>query len=310
MRDNVQNIHTNRKDIIELTRWKYADPEVRRAQAQELWADIRRKRRTKRQVKGERAAENGLIVASEVESIPVSVSDAGQFVHFPASSDDIRNVMRLLPRGLLDGLVGIELCLGAEYQRDPSVYDLEDGYEPDPLVGRIGDQMLPGIYRGHCLGYYSRPHSTIRVFAYVYDPEKVDVRLWGVYLRLQMLATVVHEIAHSVDLTTRVAKDRWLADDKSKVEMYAEKLEYSWLMDCVVPYLETTYSDETTVLLNWIEHYGGERISLAMLAGEPRTTGAHGLLRLGIDASAAFHDLARSVADGKDLRESRLDFAR
>ncbi|MEN6520498.1 MAG: HEAT repeat domain-containing protein [Armatimonadota bacterium] len=305
-----RSIHTNRKDIIELARWKYADPEVRRAEAQELWADVRRKRRAKRQVKGERAAESGLIVASEVESIPISMRDAGQFVHFPTSPDDVRNVMRLLPGGSLDGLARIELCLGAEYQKDPSVYDPEDGYKPDPLVGRIGDEMLPGIYRGHCLGYYSRPHSVIRVFAYVYDPEKVDVRLWEVYLRLQMLATVVHEIAHSVDLTTRVAKDRWLADDKSKVEMYAEKLEYSWLMDCVVPYLETKYSDETTALLDWIEYYGGDRISLALLAGEPRRTGTNGMMRLVIESSEALHDLARSVADGKGLRESRLDFAR
>ncbi|MCE5200770.1 MAG: hypothetical protein ABFD54_13005 [Armatimonadota bacterium] len=65
-----RSIHTNRKDIIELAQWKYADPEVRRAKAQELWADIRRKRRAKRQVKGERATEDAMVASAEVEAVP------------------------------------------------------------------------------------------------------------------------------------------------------------------------------------------------------------------------------------------------
>ena len=304
-----RSIHTKRKDIDDIRKWEYADPDVHNTEARKLRADIRRKRRVKRQVKGQRCADDAIVVSAEVEAVPITVLDTGQFVHYPASPDDIKNIMSLLPGGSLDKLSKIELCLGLEYLNDSTVFKFESGDEPDPLTGRIGHEMIPGIFTGHILGYYSRTTSSITLFAYVYDTETADVQLFEVYLRLQMLSTVVHEIAHSVDLTTRLARDRWLGDDTSKVEMYAEKLQYSWMIDYVVPYLESRYPEQVKALLDWIEHYGGIRLELALLAGECRSTRRNGLVALGFDACAALHNLIEEVAEGKSLKDTRMGFA-
>jgi hypothetical protein len=70
------------------------------------------KRRIKRQVVTERHQFRYDAPPVPVDAIPIRVLDANDWVHHPATPDDIRAVLRLLPVGMVDGLSLIEMRLG------------------------------------------------------------------------------------------------------------------------------------------------------------------------------------------------------
>lgn len=305
-----RSIHTTRRGIEEAKKADYADREVRAAEIAKLRKQLATKRRTKSKVDTERRRGDDEGLHSPIESIPIQVCDEGEFVHFPASADDLRAVMQTLPTGVVDGLTFITLCLGAEPQMEPHGERL---CEPDPLVGRRGYEELPGIYLGEVKGIYHANSAKIELFAYVYDPGIADREIWELYLRLNMLSTFVHEVAHHYDFTRRVARGRWRGDHKSKVEIYAESVQHEWVQNCIVPYLEKTYAEQVNALDAWITHHGGISIPLVRLAGDPRATAKNGLINIQVTdfgIRSAFTTLAEDVAKGEDLLSTRLQFAR
>ena len=90
--------------------------------------------------------------AAPVEAIPIRIRDTSPCIHFPASEEDVRAVLGLLPPGSSDGLAAVEFGLGAETNEEEDSPD-----EPDPLVGRLGTTVLPGYYGGRVLGCYRSP---------------------------------------------------------------------------------------------------------------------------------------------------------
>jgi tetratricopeptide (TPR) repeat protein len=129
------------------------------------------------------------------------------------------------------------------------------------------------------------------------------------YLRLRALTTFVHEVAHHHDEMRRVRRGRWLADRKENVECYAEKMEYQWTREFVLPYLEQKYPEAANELLNWVERQGGIRLPLEFFAGDNRTTRRDGLMRLFFSTSGAFESWVGKLAKCPDLAASRLAFA-
>ncbi len=229
-----------------------------------------------------------------------------------ASQRDLLAVMHQLPQGLLAGISLIELCLGSEEQSN-SDGEPYKGTEPDPFTGRSGQEVLPGIFHGYCLGTYRRWTGRIRLFAYVYRPDLAEREMWDLYLRLQMLATLMHEIGHHEDCTTRAARGRWLADDRKKCEIYAERMEQEWVHSHVVPYLEWTYPMELGALQDWMRKHGGVCVSLAALAGDRRMTAKGGFISVtntAFSVAAAFERLAEQVAKGESWITTHLEFAR
>jgi tetratricopeptide (TPR) repeat protein len=263
--------------------------------------DLDRKRLIKRLVSEERRRprERAQVVASE--AIPISVRDLGPFVHYPASANDVRAVLSRLPLGIAVGIGSIELCL-AEGPEEPE-------RSVDPFLGRLDNEFVPGIFGGAVLGRYRPNGSTIQLFGYLYDPSRADREIVDLYLRLKMLATFVHEVAHHDDFSARTGRRQWRAEDSYGREVYAEAMQYAWTQDCVVPYLEEAYPLQVAELRRWVDAYGGISLPLGDLAGDPRTTGGIDGERLFFSVDVAFESLLSMVARGERPPATQVQFA-
>jgi hypothetical protein len=305
-----RSIHVTRRALARARQEDWSDVDRLRARVCELEDQLYTKRRIKRLVQQERGRPTveGLPLSPDI--VPILVCDEGPFVHFPATQDDIRGVLRLLPPGTLDGLSAIELELGAG---DQDTQDEASGSaEPDPFIGRRGHELLSGVFAGDLLGYYSYDQARIHLFGYVYDNTAPYLDIWTIYLRLSMLSTLVHEVAHHHDHTQRVARGRWRADREETAETYAQRMQHQWVHEVVACYLEATYPAEVQRLRDWIADYGGAVPSLAALAGEPRVTAKGGAYQIRglFSLSGAILPLVQAVARGAPRHVTRLDFAR
>jgi len=190
-----------------------------------------------------------------VVTIPIEVHNQGPFVHYPASPHDLERVLARMPQVAFDGLARIQLILGKEYIEE---HCQDEHDERDPFTGRPSLQVFPNVYEGPCLGVYGCGRGRIAIHAHVYDPKALTVpqTICELYLRLRALTTFMHELAHHHDEIQRVRRGRWLADRKENVESYAEKMEYTWTREFVLPYLEEAYPQAAQDLAEWVEHYG------------------------------------------------------
>jgi tetratricopeptide (TPR) repeat protein/predicted Zn-dependent protease with MMP-like domain len=214
----------------------------------------------------------------------------------------VRATLQLLPPGTLDGLSRVVLCLGAEYQRD--LVEAEVGYgEPDPLLGRLGSNSLPDVYTGACLGTYFSHDASIWLYAYVYHAATMpDWELRELYLRLQMLETLMHEVAHHWDGTACDVRGRWVDRPEGKSEWSARKRAYQWTQQFVIPYLEQSYPAATRALVEWVSQHGGVALPLSKLVNHPDEN----LFSTG----SAVESLFSACDQGLSPQEARLEFAR
>jgi tetratricopeptide (TPR) repeat protein len=136
----------------------------------------------------------------------------------------------------------------------------------------------------------------------VYDRAAMpDREVRELYLRLCMLSTLLHELAHHVDKTTRVARGRWLCIPGDKAEEFATQNEYAWTQQYAAPYLQRRYPEAVRAFEDWIAHYGGVRISFAQVAETARP--------FVLNVGGAYEWLAEAVARGESLQATRLGFA-
>jgi Flp pilus assembly protein TadD len=221
-------------------------------------------------------------------------------VHYPAGEADLRRVMEFMPLGALDGLQGIVLCLGSEYQAES---DDAAGCDSDPYTGRLGITCLPNVYTRPVLATYDTYSATIYLYAYAYDRESMpDREVRELYLRLCMLSTFFHEVAHHQDSLRRVARGRWRAEAGDKAEEYAESQGSTWLREIGAPYLEAEYPQAADALFEWTGRHGGIGVTLSLLAATE-----HQLL---LSVGDALERLVSNVDSGEPLRRTRLHFAR
>ena len=222
--------------------------------------------------------------------------------------------MARLPVGTLAGISEVVLTSGAEYQH---LYaDSQDDWpgepERDPMIGRIGRELFPGIWSADILGVYEPWRGAIQLSGYVLENELCEPEFTSLFLKLRTLATFVHEIAHHQDNLLRVSRGRWRADSPQRTEIYAEDLEHDWTRDVLVPYLEEVYAEECQALHAWTREHIGIEVPLEQLAGDPRVTTPSGhtpLLAL-FPISQAFKALVESLAGGDDRLAMQLEFAR
>jgi hypothetical protein len=243
--------------------------------------------------------------------VPIRVRDESDLVHYPASAEDIRSVLRALPQGVTDGLTAIELCLG---EKDQSRHGDEEWTVPpevDPYVGRQGDEMLPGVFAGNVLGTYYPGQAKLRINAYVCGQDALDPVPVAFYLRMYMLMTLVHEVAHHYDFTSRTARGRWLAEARDKVEIYAERVQHDWFGKYVVPWLMRDYPDQWQAFNRWVQEKVGLELPVEVLLGDPRATAKGNRITLqGLFGTGhAFQEFVTTVQQGGDLQKARLDFA-
>lgn len=301
-----RSIHETRRMIRETHREEWGNREDQEKRLAGLYAKLDRKKLIKQQVaegrKGLRTiqAEEELITTTDPAGIPILIEDKGPYIHYPATPDDLRAIMHRLPQGVCDGLSEIVLCL---CDRDePADHETPGEFKPDPYTGRIGREMLPDIWTRGFLGWYFADPARIRLHAFVYPPEIKDRAIKEFLLKLRALSTFVHEVAHHHDFTRRQARGRWLLEEEDrKAEDYAGEMQYHWLHEVVAPYLEKAYPDEAKRFIDWVEHYGGVRLTLDQMAGDPRK------YVFNIQETLVF--LFEWVHEGKDLIVSRTEFA-
>lgn len=301
-----RSIHATRRQLEEARRSRYAQPMRRQARIDHINALLDRKRAIKAEVWNGRRHAPLLEAPIDVGHIPIHVYDQHAYVHYPASVEDVRAVMQRLPAGTLDGIARIELCLGKHYQwKGLASEDAPFGLDaPDPLVGRWGVEILPGVFVGRYLGTYFYDHATIRLYAYVYDAAALPNReMLEVWLRLRMLSTLLHEIAHHTQERVAGARGRWCVVPGEPREKDAEQREYRWAQEVAAPYLEQTYPETVQALYEWMASHGGVAVSLATLAEAPVEPGLW-------SSEIAFESLVEAVHTQEPLKETRLRFAR
>lgn len=92
-------------------------------------------------------------------------------------------------------------------------------------------------------------------------------------------------------------------------EHYAEKMEFRWLREVVLPYLERDYSSSVNELLAWVQLQGGAKVSLDFFAGENRHTGRNGVTRAVTSTACAFELWVEELVDCRTSTDSRFAFA-
>jgi tetratricopeptide (TPR) repeat protein len=303
-----RSIHVTHHQLEEARKFRFTNREEHSNKIKKMSGQLGKKRLIKRLLKAESPHLATFAPPVDSTTIPIRLKETGPYIHYPASIEDVQQVLKRLPPSVLNGLTSIEFCLEAH----EAPFDSEND-EIDPFINRPGQLILPGIYNGLYLGTYTPNTATIRLFAYVYDPAIANREMWELYLRLHMLSSLLHEIAHHFDHLSRVARGRWLAWETEKTEIYARKIEYDWLQTYVIPYIEEAYPVQLQVLNNWIAQYCTISLALLLLAGDPRTRSkGGGITTPGLFGSSAtaFETFVLGLNNNEDLTEIRLRFAR
>lgn len=299
-----RSIHATGAALERERAMRWSDPGLRRKRLREVARALATKRCIKEEVRRERALGDAApAVPLDPDAIPVRIVDHGPSIHYSATEADVRAICRALPPGTLDGLAEIELLLGSRAER-PSTRQLDLGdIERDP-TGRYATELLPGVFEGLCLGVYSPSRARIRLFAYVYDPALPERAAVEPYLKLRMLSTLVHEIAHHFDHRRRIARGLWRADDAHKVETYADAREHEWVHELVVPYVLRAHAPAVSALDRWMTEHLGVSLDLGLLASNCSRQHLFG------DVGSAFKGVLFGMRAGQPRDETRVQFAR
>jgi len=303
--------HTTHRDWHEAHEWDEGNAGRKRRRIEAIEAELRDKRHIKRRVRAGRALpapHDGAPV--DVDTVRIEVRETGPLLHYPATPDDLREVLRRLPRGAANGLARVTLRLGQDLQREYAD-DHAWADEVDPL-GRPATEVFPGIFSPYVVGCYRLERGAIELFAHVRSHPDAPTEPARTLLRVQYLAAFVHELGHHEDRSRRTSGDRWRMDRTDAAEMYAESREYEWVREAVLPYLEETDGPALAELRAWLVRHLGVDLPLEALVGDPRTTrrgGAFSEAALFGSPMAAVAEVAMDLHRGVDPRQVRRDFA-
>lgn len=270
-------------------------------QFKDAWSEFHRKKRIKRSIAAERRNDPPPLESTAVEVTPVLTLDEGGVVLHGASADDIRAVLCRLPESARHGLAEIRLSLGVAEQEEHAKQETDAAFR-DPVLGRPGGTLIPGVYTGHVLGSFSRRSGVISIYAYVVDTDATTMPkdAMRVYLRLTALTTLIHEVAHHHDMAMRVRRGRWLSDKEENAEAYAEKMTRQWTAEILPRYLQETYSNEVKSLLDWLDSMTGIRLRLEFFLDQSETF---------LPIAYLFRRWLEELAKSPTQSESRISFA-
>jgi hypothetical protein len=305
-----RSIHTTRQTYLNERKNQFRDEETKESRLKSIRDDLNNKRMLKEgKLLSRKLAKLpfALMEAFDPTSIPIEEIDCSDFIHYPASKDDLYEVSKRLPLNVMVGINSINLCLGKEYQEEKWEEDPNNNY--DPYTGRICSSEDGPFYCPQILGIYRPANCKIFIFAYVYDKKNKLRNQIEAFLRLKMLTTFVHEVAHHDDEMRRSGRGRWLGLTEWRCENYAEIQQGEWIQTAVIPYLLEKYPLDYEQLLKWVFENGGVSILVKYLASEPRINGAGGLISLGYDSSFAVEEMFHNIFRGKTSRDVMFDFA-
>jgi hypothetical protein len=201
------------------------------------WLEVQKKRRIKHFVALDRAPAEVPAEPVRAPEIEFELRDESPSLFFPASIDDMRAVLGALPPGALDGIVKVRLEAGTQIiNADVDRYDVLDPYFKRKSIehpSRTYTPVLKGIYR--------RDTHVISIFGYAKAPRAELTVRQQVDLELNMLITLVHEVAHHFDRMRRLGRGRWRMDDRVKNERFAEAMAIEWGLLAIVPHMREKY---------------------------------------------------------------------
>ena len=272
----TRSIHDTHRLIETADQYDFSDPAEAEALRQLGWHNIHEQWDIKRG-SHHRRNHGRVLPGADVELVPIEVRDEGPFVHHATTEQELRGLMQRLPRGALDGLVAIRMCLG----RPLASRNGKPCCSPDPYMGRPGHELLPDIYHASVFGSYFARKQVVNLMAYVRGPDGRRDGL-GMFLpKLLTLVTFAHELGHHFDHSFRRAGDRWVRgrtkDFKSKREAFAHRIELLYLRDHILPYLKDSFPVEYRELrrnaraLNRIGDSYGEAVLSEILFALPAT---------------------------------------
>jgi len=215
--------------VVAAIEWKTAvrkNTDEAWARADAIRANIHRQRSIRKRVRQSRA--RGELLPHTAETVPILIDPGGPGTHHGASERDLREVMRRLPPGTLDGLGSIQL------------------HRP---MAHWGWSRLMGVVASFVRGRYGERDRGIRLYAFE-EAAELDADT-ACFLRISALGTFVHEVAHHFDFMFRTTGDRWRMDDSEKTEAFAHARALAQLTELVVPYLVEAYPDDAETLAWW-----------------------------------------------------------
>ena len=280
----ARSIHRTRAS---LAREKSFDrPDAKKVERIERALDV--KRRIKRLVRRERKGPAATsLPPTSPSAIDVRVAGRTKVEDFGVTEEDIRRVLGALSPGTLSGIAAIELRRGADEKLE----------------------LVPGIRVNQVLGCYRTQTQRITLFAYERDAAVPEWETLLPWLKLRMLSTLVHEVGHHEDHSTRIARGRWRMDDRDKGEMYAERRQHALTNEVVLPYLSTRYRDAIRRMESWIEGAAGIRVPFDRFADDPRATTGKGFVRLLSPSSRWLGRLVSCLREQQPAAVVRREFA-
>ena len=286
----ARSIHDTWGELQRAKDSDWSDPEARDATVEELRANLRRQHAVRTSERRLRREGRVRPPPLEVDRLPIVVEDEAPFVFHALGAQDIREIIRRLPPGSVDGLQTIRLMVA----RDPG----EPSWPRDPFTGRHRLELLPGVYVAKAQGWYQRSSRTVCIHAVLCEVSAVAP--FVVWLRLRALQTLLHELAHHFDATFRVGRSRWDLRDRAKGEAWAERLGGQDNDMLARHYLRDHYPEECERLQSWFETALGVGLLpvMALLESED------------VALTIAFRRLVREVLAGGDLAGARVTFAR
>lgn len=305
-----RSIHTTRRSVAQI-RAKVLKAELPPDEIPRALQRLRRKRLTKKSVREERHRQIPSLPRTTIDSLRVESLSLREPAMHGLDRGDILEILSRLPQAAREGISRIQLSLGKAHQLEICATGRSCA-APDPFFERPGFEFLPGVYSGRVLGVFSPNNGLIRIFAFVVDQARsqLPAEALRLYLKLHSLKTLVHEVAHHHDEAERVARGRWLADRTENAEHYAEGCEHRWTQDVVIPYLESKFPKETSVLRHWVLGHAGILPDLRFFAGDPRRTKRSGRGRPAACTAEAFEGWLCLLPNFHTPTEIRLGFAR
>jgi len=245
------------------------------------------------------------LYTSTIPGLPrIYIQYDGESIHYPASLDDVWAILRQLPVEQVRDIPVIDYRLDSDGSAQPGDEHVLD-FPPscrDPYTGRVGMELLPGVYAAYIGGCIHLTHRIV-LTAYVYDPALPDRAMWECYLRFRMLSVLMHEVGHHLDtLPMRKPSPR----KQDALEQTAETAAATWTTTLVIPYLRRQYADDVQRLETWASEWAGSPIRLDNLVDKPRALPEDpswaAPWRL-IPPWTVIPHLAHAVARGKSRRE-------
>jgi hypothetical protein len=219
------------------------------------WGEVRKKRRIKRLVRADRKTDPLPFEPVPAPAIVFEMAEESPHLFFPASIDDMRAVLAALPPGALDGIATVRMTAGTRYinAKCPR-YDVVDPYLKRKSIEHPSRTYLPLIH-----GTYSPDLQVISMYGYAKAPGTEITARQQIELELEMLMTLVHEVAHHFDRMRRMGRGRWRMDDHGKRERFADALAIEWGLSAIVPHMRSKYGERADRVPRLIKHPRGTK---------------------------------------------------